>query len=38
LNVNNGQVERDEFISYVSRAPTFVRYFQYWSKNIRLLF
>jgi len=29
LNVTNGQVERDEFISYVSRAPTFVQYFQY---------
>jgi Ca2+-binding EF-hand superfamily protein len=29
LNATNGQVERDEFISYVSRAPTFVQYFQY---------
>jgi Ca2+-binding EF-hand superfamily protein len=27
LNVNNGQVQREEFVSYVSSAPTFVEYF-----------
>jgi Ca2+-binding EF-hand superfamily protein len=27
LNANNGQVRREEFVSYISQAPTFVRYF-----------
>lgn len=27
LHANNGQVRREEFVSYVSQAPTFVRYF-----------
>ncbi len=27
LNANNGQVRREEFVSYISRSPTFARYF-----------
>lgn len=27
LNANNGQVRREEFVTYISQAPTFVQYF-----------
>jgi Ca2+-binding EF-hand superfamily protein len=27
INANNGQVHREEFVRYVSQAPTFVQYF-----------